>query len=55
MSEEKKAFAPTWRYGPNGQARICYSEDEIPKGWQDHPSKVEKPAKGKGEPEALDL
>ena len=50
-------FKPTWRYGPNGQSMICYSESEIPKGWQDHPSKVkEEPAtKGKGKPEALDL
>ena len=48
----EKEFKPTWRYGPNDMAMICYSEDEIPKGWQDHPAKVKK---GKGEPEALDL
>lgn len=52
MSEEKKDFTPTWRYGPNGQAKVCYSEADIPKGWQDHPAKVKKE---KGEPEALDL
>lgn len=35
---------PAWRYGPDGAAEIFNSEDEVPKGWQDHPSKVISPA-----------
>jgi hypothetical protein len=31
---------PSWRYGPNGQAEIFQSEDQVPEGWADHPSKV---------------
>jgi hypothetical protein len=31
---------PAWRYGPNGQSQIFQSESEVPKGWEDHPSKV---------------
>ena len=34
---------PAWRYGPNGQSAIHESEDTVPKGWQDHPSKVLTP------------
>lgn len=29
---------PSWRYGPNGEARICNSEADVPEGWVDHPS-----------------
>jgi len=32
---------PSWRYGPKGAADIFNSEDEVPEGWQDHPSKVD--------------
>jgi hypothetical protein len=31
---------PGWRYGPNGQSAIFESEDDVPNGWEDHPSKV---------------
>jgi hypothetical protein len=31
---------PSWRYGPNGQSGVFESEADVPKGWQDHPSKV---------------
>lgn len=31
---------PTWAYGPDGQSGIFNSADEIPSGWEDHPSKV---------------
>ena len=31
---------PSYRYGPEGQAKIFQSEDEVPAGWADHPSKV---------------
>lgn len=36
---------PSWFYGPNNQSAIFESESLVPKGWQDHPSKVseEKP------------
>lgn len=32
-----------WAYGPNGQAQIFDHAEQIPEGWEDHPSKVEKP------------
>jgi hypothetical protein len=28
---------PSWRHGPNGEARVFQSEDEVPKGWQARP------------------
>lgn len=34
---------PSWRYGPNGAAEIFNSEDDVPKGWHDHPSKIITP------------
>lgn len=37
---------PAFRYGPDGASIIVNSEDETPKGWHDHPSKV------KGAPDA---
>lgn len=40
---------PSWRYGPDGQSEIFQSEDEVPSGWEDHPSKV-----GKAKPHAAD-
>lgn len=33
---------PSWRYGPDGQSQVFQSEDEVPDGWEDHPSKVGK-------------
>ncbi len=44
---EKKIEWPSWRYGPDGAADVFESEADVPKGWQDHPSKVKdaKPAK----------
>jgi hypothetical protein len=39
---------PSYRYGPDGQAKICQSEDDVPAGWVDHPSKV-KEAKPDGD------
>lgn len=35
----KKSW-PAWRYGPNGQSQIFDNEDDVPPGWEDHPSKV---------------
>lgn len=36
---------PSWRFGPNGQSAVFESEDDVPTGWVDHPSKLkdEKP------------
>lgn len=31
---------PSWRYGPDGQARVFTRADDVPVGWADHPSKV---------------
>lgn len=36
---------PSWRYGPGGEAAVFESEDDVPKGWHDHPSKHEKSSK----------
>lgn len=33
---------PAWRYGPNGESLIFQSEDEVPAGWEDHPSKHDR-------------
>lgn len=38
---KEKPHWPGWFYGPNGEAEIFQSRDEVPKGWEDHPSKVE--------------
>jgi hypothetical protein len=34
---------PSWRYGPGDQARIFDCAEDVPKGWQDHPSLVRSP------------
>lgn len=31
---------PAWRYGPGGAAEVFHHEDDVPKGWHDHPSKI---------------
>jgi hypothetical protein len=31
---------PTWRYGPDGQSAVFQSAEDIPEGWEDHPSKI---------------
>lgn len=31
---------PAWFFGPDGAKQIFQSQDEVPAGWQDHPSKV---------------
>jgi hypothetical protein len=35
---------PSWRYGPNGEAMICETADDVPKGWKDRPQAVEQVA-----------
>jgi hypothetical protein len=37
---------PSWRFGPDGASQIFESEDEVPEGWVDSPSKL----KGKKAP-----
>ncbi len=39
MSKEENW--PAWYYGPNGEAEIFESVDDVPEGWLDHPSKHE--------------
>jgi hypothetical protein len=34
---------PSVRYGPDGAHAVFNSPDEVPKGWEDHPSKVKPP------------
>lgn len=36
---------PAWYYGPDDQAKIFHSADEVPQGWETHPSKVRQPKK----------
>lgn len=31
---------PSVRYGPGGVSQVFQSEEEVPPGWADHPSKV---------------
>ena len=40
MAKRDKPHWPGWFYGPDGAAAIFRSKDEVPKGWEDHPSKV---------------
>lgn len=40
---------PSWRYGPKGESAIFEKAEDVPKGWQDHPSKFEKAKKPKAE------
>lgn len=40
---------PSWRYGPNGAADVFQSADDVPDGWQDHPSLVpDEPGNAEG-------
>lgn len=38
---------PAMRYGPDGQTEVFNSEDEVPEGWVNHPSKLGKKASEK--------
>jgi len=40
MRKKEKVLWPGWFYGPGGQSAIFQSRDEVPAGWEDHPSKV---------------
>lgn len=39
---------PAWYYGPEGQQQVFQRAEDVPEGWQDHPSKVITPAKTGG-------
>lgn len=41
---------PAWFYGPNGQSQVFEPGDDVPAGWQDHPSKVITPEKTGSKP-----
>lgn len=47
MADEPKF--PSYRYGPGGKAQIFQNAEDVPAGWEDHPSKV-KGAKADAEP-----
>jgi hypothetical protein len=38
--QEVKNDTRLWMYGPNGQSRIFDHPEQVPEGWEDHPSKV---------------
>jgi hypothetical protein len=43
---------PAWFYGPDGASDVFEDEKSVPKGWKDHPNKVEKVKKAtKPDPE----
>lgn len=33
---------PSWRYGPDGEAKVCEDADDVPEGWADHPGYFDK-------------
>lgn len=35
---------PAWYFGPDGARDIFEREEDVPKGWQNHPSKVKQKA-----------
>ena len=39
---EPKQLWPSFRYGPNGEAQIFDRAEDVPEGWEDHPSKFAK-------------
>lgn len=47
---EKQAHWPAWYYGPNGTGQIFDRAEDVPAGWQDHPSKVGKAAQSAATP-----
>ena len=41
---------PTWRYHPNGEARIFQPKEDIPSGWHETREEAARPPKPKPEP-----
>lgn len=37
---KEKPHWPGWFYGPDGAAEIFQCREDVPAGWEDHPSKV---------------
>ena len=37
---KEKPHWPGWFYGPDGAAAIFQCREDVPAGWEDHPSKV---------------
>ena len=31
---------PAWFYGPGGEGQIFQTAEDVPEGWEDHPSKA---------------
>lgn len=44
---------PSWRYGPDGQAAVFDSAEDVPAGWCEHPSEV-KAAKAEAPADPFD-
>jgi hypothetical protein len=42
---------PAWYYGPEGQQQVFQRAEDVPEGWQDHPSKVITAAKTGSKPQ----
>jgi hypothetical protein len=40
-----KKFWPAWRYGPAGESQVFDRPEDVPAGWEDHPSKHTPEAK----------
>lgn len=36
----EKHLWPSWRYSPDGNSAIFHGPQDVPEGWEDHPSKV---------------
>jgi hypothetical protein len=41
---------PAWYYGPEGQSDVFERAEDVPEGWQDHPSKVITPERTGSKP-----
>ena len=42
MSNMSNSNFPAWMYSPDGDAKIFERDEDVPKGWLDHPIKVEE-------------
>lgn len=40
QNPKEKPHWPGWFYGPDGAAEIFQCREDVPAGWEDHPSKV---------------
>lgn len=51
----EKVEWPAWRFGPDDQSAVFASEDEVPGGWADHPSRVGEAPKKRGRPKKEEI